>query len=248
MKRDRAVDEDGKEGSAQSALPMPLRPNKPISVPRATPVSPAAPFTNKRPRSLSANSKNSSAANTAAKRRDLLSPVTYLQSLQPPTASKTKRYHGVTFARPRDEDLAAYDTKIVSALRSSDVAKLRAMRQGGKSMNACNQFGESLLHMACRRGDVEVVRVLVKEFQVRVDVRDDYGRTPLHDACWTTTPNFEVMDILIDAVDPMLLLAEDVRGHTPFDYARREHWELWLRFLKERKERLLKRLEVKVVA
>lgn len=102
--------------------------------------------------------------------------------------------------------------------------------------------------MACRRGDVEVVRVLVKEFQVRVDVRDDYGRTPLHDACWTTTPNFEVMDILIDAVDPMLLLAEDVRGHTPFDYARREHWELWLRFLKERKERLLKRLEVKVVA
>jgi len=94
---------------------------------------------------------------------------------------------------------------------------------------------------------VKVVKLLVLEFHVRVDVRDDYGRTPLHDACWTTTPNFELMDVLVEAVDPRLLLAEDVRGHTPFDYARREHWNEWLQFLKDRKERL-QRTELKVVA
>ena len=107
------------------------------------------------------------------------------------------------------------------------------------SMNACNTFGESLLHMACRRGDVSIVRLLVNEFKVRVEVRDDYGRTPLHDACWTTTPNFEVMDVLMGAVEARLLLAEDVRGHTPFDYARREHWDKWIRFLEERKAKLI---------
>ena len=33
-----------------------------------------------------------------------------------------------------------------------------------------------------------------------------------------------------------MLLAEDVRGSVPFDYARREHYDKWLRYLESRKE------------
>jgi len=55
-------------------------------------------------------------------------------------------------------------------------------------------------------------------------------------------PNFDVMDALLRYVPPDLLLSEDVRGHTPFHYARKEHWEQWLEFLKERQDLLLKQL------
>jgi hypothetical protein len=39
-----------------------------------------------------------------------------------------------------------------------------------------------------------------------------------------------------------MLLAEDVRGHTPFDYARKEHYEEWVDFLKEKEEELQRRI------
>ena len=55
-------------------------------------------------------------------------------------------------------------------------------------------------------------------------------------------PNFDVMDTLLQAIPADLLLSEDVRGHTPFHYARKDHWEKWLRFLQEREELLLGRL------
>uniref|UniRef100_A0A7S1GN04 Uncharacterized protein n=1 Tax=Cyclophora tenuis TaxID=216820 RepID=A0A7S1GN04_CYCTE len=244
------------EGNDQSAPPVPLRPNSAIVVPKATPVAPKTSSAqlpvkewNKRLKTTSGCVKAPVMIRSTApaKRKEGVSPVVYLRSLHPPSTCRIKRYDGMSFARPRDEDLAAYDSAVVTALRKSDLGQLRAMHTNGKSMNACNQFGESLLHMACRRADVKVVKLLVLEFHVRVDVRDDYGRTPLHDACWTTTPNFELMDVLVEAVDPRLLLAEDVRGHTPFDYARREHWNEWLQFLKDRKERL-QRTELKVVA
>ncbi|KAL7575871.1 hypothetical protein ACA910_003186 [Epithemia clementina (nom. ined.)] len=46
--------------------------------------------------------------------------------------------------------------------------------------------------------------------------------------------------MISEACPPDLLLAEDVRGHTPFHYARKEHWDGWLNFLEERKDHLLK--------
>lgn len=180
---------------------------------------------------------------TPAKRREGVTPSNYLRSRHPALITQNARSNSEStelfvFERPRDEDLSAYDTAILRAIRSSDVEALRSMRKAGKSMNACNTFGESLLHMACRRSDVNIVRLLVLEFKVRVHVKDDYGRTPLHDACWTTTPNFEIMEILLAASDPRLLLAEDVRGHTPFEYARREHWDAWIQFLEANREKL----------
>ncbi len=40
------------------------------------------------------------------------------------------------------------------------------------------------------------------------------------------------MNVLLAVILRELLLAEDMRGHTPFDYARKEHWDAWVNFLK----------------
>ncbi len=67
-------------------------------------------------------------------------------------------------------------------------------------------------------------------------VRDDMGRTPMHDACWSSAaPNHDIMKILIGAA-PELLLSKDKRGHSPFDYARREYWPNWVTFLNEHRQ------------
>jgi hypothetical protein len=50
------------------------------------------------------------------------------------------------------------------------------------------------------------------------------------------------MDELLRIVPPDMLLVEDIRGHTPFHYARKEHWEQWTDFLRTRSHVLLNRL------
>jgi hypothetical protein len=37
-----------------------------------------------------------------------------------------------------------------------------------------------------------MVSYLLEECKLCVNISDDFGRTPLHDACWTAEPNFEV--------------------------------------------------------
>ena len=126
-----------------------------------------------------------------------------------------------------------YDFDRIGAIRSNDINALRLLLEQGKSFNACNSNGETLLHLACRRGNLETVNFLIHEAKVRVDVQDDMGRTVLHDTCWRPTPNLEIMKTLIQVVSPYFLLLKDARGHTCFDYCRREHWAKWIGFLEE---------------
>jgi ankyrin repeat protein len=172
-------------------------------------------------------------------------PVTQLKAIfaRSETGQKIlQRPNRCMFSKPSPEATDAYDLEVVKAIRNNEIEKLRALQRNGKSLDACNRFGESLIHMACRRSDLGMVKFLVEEAGVRVDVRDDFGRLPLHDACWTTLPNFEVMDVLIKASSPALLLSEDVRGHTPYHYARREHWTDWVQFLNDRDQLISQRL------
>jgi hypothetical protein len=62
--------------------------------------------------------------------------------------------------------------------------------------------------------------------------QDDYGRNPLHDACWSAEPQFELVRLIIEK-HPELLCVGDVRGHTPLNYVRRQHWGEWCNFLME---------------
>jgi len=137
-------------------------------------------------------------------------------------------FHEVT-----PEQIAAYDKQVIDAVRSEDVDELRKMAKiEGRNLRCCNKFGESILHMACRRGSTEVVKFLLCEAGVSTRVRDDYGRTPLHDACWTREPQFELVSLIIESC-PELLSVSDKRGHTPLSYVRRDHWDAWIKFLDE---------------
>jgi len=96
-------------------------------------------------------------------------------------------------------------------------------------MDACNRFGESVLHMACR-GAGTLVPYLLQECGLAVNISDDFGRTPLHDACWKAEPNFEVVKLLLTA-DRHLVAVADSRDSLPLSYVPEDHWAVWCTFL-----------------
>jgi hypothetical protein len=143
------------------------------------------------------------------------------------------------FQKPTPVMIASHRTDVVAAVRRNDLDTIRRMhRDGDLVVNACNKFGESILHIACHRGHTSMVKYMLDEMNIQVQtIRDDYHRTALHDACWTTEPAFEVVDMLLAAA-PEHILLKDERGFTPFDYVRRQDHGKWLRFLWERKHKL----------
>ena len=140
----------------------------------------------------------------------------------------------VSFLHPSPEMIAAYKVDTLRAARSEDIEELRKLHNKGSLLQCCNAFGESLIHIACRRGSIEMVKFLVEEANVSLLVKDDYGRTPLHDACWTSVPRLDLVLFVLQKA-PELLCVKDVRGHTPLNYARKDHWETWHKFLKQHK-------------
>jgi ankyrin repeat protein len=145
-------------------------------------------------------------------------------------------------AKPTPSDHAA----AVSAVRAKDIESLRKLLQmtrgqenkdtsaqevsSGLLLTRCrSKFGDSLLHMACRWGHAEVVQFLLEQ-GMPIRLIDDSGRTPLHDACWTSVPQFTIVERLI-SVAPELLLIQDQRGHTPLQFIRPEHAPQWNSFL-----------------
>jgi Ankyrin repeats (3 copies) len=168
------------------------------------------------------------------------SPVRLLRSMFP---EHKRRATFTQHCRPRSgpSDDRGYTMEAVTAIRSGDVHHLRQLLGEGERFDACNRNGESLLHLACRRGDLQTVLFLIREAGVSVEARDDLGRTVLHDICWRPRPDTQLMDLLLLTAHPSLLLAEDRRGHTPFDYARLSDWNLWNTYLSERRELIERR-------
>jgi Ankyrin repeats (3 copies) len=145
---------------------------------------------------------------------------------------------GSFFPMITDEQIAAYDILVVSATRENDVERLKSLyTDKNMSVACCNRFGESLLHMACRRGFHEIVDFLLNDAKISTRIRDDCGRTPLHDVCWNPQPQLEMAESLI-RLDPTLLLISDKRGHTPFQYARPQDWPKWRKFLLDQRNLL----------
>ncbi|CAM9971584.1 unnamed protein product, partial [Phaeothamnion confervicola] len=128
-----------------------------------------------------------------------------------------------------------YDLEFVTSIRNGDMQTLARLQREGRSMNACNRFGESVLHLAARRGCLEVMRAMLAG-GASVAVSDDYGRTPLHDACWTSRPRFDVVQLILDC-DVNLLRVVDSRGVPPLGYIKRDLWAAWAAFLDEVQDR-----------
>lgn len=141
------------------------------------------------------------------------------------------------FLHQSPERLEAYEATS-KAVRDNDLQKLKELHESGVLLDSCNKFGDSPISIACRRGMTSIVKYLVEEAKVSLFVRDDFLRTPLHDACWTAEPNFDIVEMLLKEA-PELLVLHDSRGATPFDYIRANHSKPWIEFLARRKGMLL---------
>ena len=144
------------------------------------------------------------------------------------------------FPQVTESNFTAYQSDAIQAIRNKDIVKLRQIKKSGRSLQGCNRFGESLLHIACRRGSADMLAFLINDGECSLRVIDDYGRTPLHDACWQSEPNFDLIEIILDA-EPDLLLLKDKRGHVALEYVRREHWGVWVKYLSYRMKTEIRR-------
>jgi ankyrin repeat protein len=175
------------------------------------------------------------------------SPADFVKSSIEEKGAEGKNPKEVSFLKPTEEMIAAYKVELINVFRENDIDKCRALHNDGMSFQCCNRFGESLIHMACRRGWTDLVKFLVLEAGCSLLVQDDYGRTPFHDACWTPEPNFKLVEFLMEQV-PELLSVTDVRGHTPFNYVRKAHWTVWRQFLEGRRSLIRPTKKAKVTA
>lgn len=165
------------------------------------------------------------------------SPDEYLNRILAERGYDTARIRalGSTYHNnPSEKQVSDYDLTLLSAVRGNNIPLLRELIDQGRSLNACNKHGESIIHLACRRGLLEVLDQLVRA-GAGVSVCDDLGRTPMHDACWTPEPCFELVSYLL-SIDANLLRTLDVRGASPLQYIRPEHRGLWCAFLDYLKE------------
>ena len=137
---------------------------------------------------------------------------------------------------------AEIPTDILQALRTSNVKQLRSFlkeeKKNSDSLKDCrNPFGENLLHLACRMGGItsEMLVFLIQEAQVPLNVRDRFGRTPLHHACMSSHPNCDTIDYVMRHIPRRVLLFEDDMGKIPFDLIPSRCYAQWTRFLSETK-------------
>jgi Ankyrin repeats (3 copies) len=170
-----------------------------------------------------------------------------LETMRPDIKLEVKAAHELDsfFHDITEEQMARYSMKVVQMARTGDVKALQeyhteamASDKPENVLDCFNRFGEGLLNMACRRGFVDVVRLLLNApVSLSARVRDDGGRTPLHDACWNPEPQLEICSWLLER-DPALFLVADKRGYTPFQYARQSDWPVWCQFLYDHSEHL----------
>lgn len=169
--------------------------------------------------------------------RPPMSPQAYLDVMIHSRGYSTRRYRTLQtgyYSKPTEFQQASYHVNIVKIVRNHDVESFKAILGSGISPNPCNSYGESLLHMVCRRGDDDLLRIML-DVGSSVQVADDYGRTPLHDACWAATPSFATVELIANR-DITLFHMTDSRGAVPLSYVRREHWPEWIEFLESKKD------------
>lgn len=115
------------------------------------------------------------------------------------------------------------------ALQDVDPRKLREMLRAGISANPVSAQGDSYLHWVCRNGRNDLLQVLI-ENGCRLQTCNIFGRTPLHEACWSRRPNFELVSTILKH-DPMQLYMADIKGLLPLAYVRRELRQEWMEFI-----------------
>ena len=125
---------------------------------------------------------------------------------------------------------AFQDKEMVAAIQEGNVEQVRLLWRSGKRVDGCNNFGESFLHIACRRGYDSLVEFLVKEAMTNLRICDDHGRNPLHSTCWSIKPKYRIAKLIVER-EPLLFMFADARGHTPLMYVQSSAWGDWCTFI-----------------
>ena len=157
---------------------------------------------------------------------------------------KTYAYEDVKdtfFVKLKPESYSGYDKTISAASRAGDLKTFQEYHAQGKSVQVCNKYGESVVHTACRYRHTQLLNFLLNEAFVSVQISDDYGRNPMHDAAWTHKPNFGLARKLVLEC-PDLLYIKDTKGFTPMNYAGPSTWSAWCKFFDNNAELLQPRI------
>jgi hypothetical protein len=135
---------------------------------------------------------------------------------------------------------SGYTMELMSAVKKGDLDYLRSLWTNGKrNFQHCNRFGESIVHAAARHGRTHILKFLSNEADVSLLVKCDTGRTPLHDACWTGTPNFDCVTFIIET-SPELLFVIDNKKFMPLEYIPKDMHQTWNQYLERNKQTILR--------
>jgi hypothetical protein len=158
-----------------------------------------------------------------AKPAALLSPVS--RKATPPstpvssaaqTATTPQGASVASTGSPLDQELIR-----VAGETGDDVASVCRLLEQGAGLTANNKWGHTALMAAAAKGNVQVMRQLLKNPSVKLEERSNLGVTALHYAAGNGC---------IEAVELLLAngadwRAKDLRGRTPYDMARRNGCE-----------------------
>ena len=82
------------------------------------------------------------------------------------------------------------------ACMSGSLGCLQALVEKGATMKKFDSSGKSILHYASVCKNPSLLEFVLKRNQINVNLRDTYGRSPLHDACFESIPRN--VSLLID--------------------------------------------------
>ncbi|GKZ01264.1 hypothetical protein MPSEU_001077400 [Mayamaea pseudoterrestris] len=116
------------------------------------------------------------------------------------------------------------------ALQQVNASQLHEMLQAGLSPNPVSaQHNDSFLHWVCRQGRHDLLQVLLQH-GCRLQVCNASGRTPLHEACASVTPNFLLVETLLKH-DAQQCFLTDANHMLPLALVKRELRREWMDFL-----------------
>lgn len=142
------------------------------------------------------------------------------------------------FIPMKPTNFTSFNGAIAQAVRKGDLESFVSIHKSGKPLICCNKFKETTIHTICRCGHESLLEYALDQSKSCIRVVDDLGRTPLHDACWTDSPNFDIVRMIILTCPDMLYIADN-RGFTPLEYVVNAGlWPAWRSFLEENQELL----------
>jgi len=171
-----------------------------------------------------------------------ISPQGFLDLTIRSRGYSTNRFNTTNFAysnKPTELQKASYDLHMIDLIRNFKKEEFFNRINCGLSPNPCNSYQESLLHLVCRRGDTELLKIMLVA-GATLEMADDMGRTPLHDCCWRAQPNFEMVEMILDhnKDNVRMFHMADSRGALPLSYVKDpQHWEAWRDFINAKKDK-----------